>query len=143
MRNFPIRTTPSTVKRIVTTPSTLQRVDPALVAAALGAEPTGDKLPSAGPLTLYALRSEVYRRRKSSGGRPGIEGTDSRAKIPVNAGEWEELEALATTLTSEGNSPSAGQVASVLLSMALESVRSETNRRELGERLSAQKGSKT
>lgn len=143
MKNFPIRTTPSTVQRIVTTPSTLQRIDPALVAAALGAEPTGDKLPAAGPITLYALRAELYRRRKSSGGRPGIEGTDSRAKIPVNAGEWEELEALATTLASEGNSPSAGQVASVLLSMAIESVRAEPSRRQLSERLAKQKGSQT
>ena len=74
-------------------------------------------------MTLYALRTELYRRRVSSGGRPGIAGTDQRVKIPVSDQDWTQLEELASTLGSASSSPSAGQVASVLLSLALESVK--------------------
>lgn len=119
----PFRKTPSTVRPIQTTPSTIRKVDPAKVAAALGAEPTGERVPHAGPLTLYALRTELYRRRQSSGGRPGIAGTDQRVKIPVSDHDWARLEALAAELSGPGSSPSAGQVASILLSLALDSVK--------------------
>jgi hypothetical protein len=68
----------------------------------------------------------LLRRRQSSGGRPGIEGTDFRAKIPVGDQEWQRLEALAESLSAEGFSPSAGQVASVLLSIALRSMNADT-----------------
>jgi hypothetical protein len=54
--------------------------------------------------------------------RPGIAGTSFRAKIPLGEQEWQRLEALAESLSAEGFSPSPGQVASVLLSIALRSV---------------------
>lgn len=139
----PIITTEPTVKRLVLVEPTVRRIDPLEVAKALGGEPTGDKIPHAAPITLYALRAELFRRRKSSGGRPGIEGADQRVKIPVSDREWTELESLATTLSSEGVSPSAGQVASVLLSMALESVHSEPNRKQLREKLAEREGTAT
>ncbi|MBO0697117.1 MAG: hypothetical protein J2P46_01865 [Zavarzinella sp.] len=120
---LPFRRTSSTVRRIEVTESTVRRIDPAEVAKALGAEPTGDRVPPAGPLSLYALRSELYRRRVSSGGRPGIAGTDQRVKIPVSDQDWAQLEELASKLASTGASPSPGQVASVLLSLALESIK--------------------
>jgi len=66
----------STIRPIQTMESTLRRLDPAEVAKALGAEPTGDTIPDASPITLYALRAELYRRRISKGGRPGIDGAD-------------------------------------------------------------------
>jgi hypothetical protein len=77
-----------------------------------------------GPITFYALRQELLRRRQSSGGRPGIEGTSFRAKIPVGEPDWQRLEALAASLSAHGFAPSAGQVASVLLSIALQAVTS-------------------
>ena len=77
---------------------------------------------SPGPITLYALRQELLGRRQSSGGRPRIEGTSFRAKIPLGERDWQRLETLAATLSAEGFSPSAGQVGSVLLSLALRSL---------------------
>jgi hypothetical protein len=118
-----IYTTEPTVPRIRTSEATMPRVDPQLVAEALGGEPCPERLEGQpGPITLYALRQELLRRRQSSGGRPGIEGTSFRAKIPLGNPDWQRLETLAATLSGEGFSPSAGQVGSVLLSIALQSL---------------------
>ena len=118
-----IRLTDPTVSRIRATEGPLPRVEPQVVAEALGAEqnpePRGG---SPGPLTLFAVRSELFRRLQSRGGRPGLEGTTFRAKIPLDQTEWERLETLAASFAGEGFSPSAGQVASVLLSLALRTV---------------------
>jgi hypothetical protein len=121
-----IRPSEPTLPRIKATSPRVRRIDPQTVAKELGGEELTDHVQvRPGPLTLYALRSELWQRRQSSGGRPGIEGTSLRAKIPLNEQDWKRLEALATSLSSEGCSPSAGQVASVLLSMALRSVAEE------------------
>lgn len=118
-----IRTVEPTVKRIRATEPAVRRLDPKAVADALGAEPCPEHIEGRpGPLTLYALRTELLRRRQSSGGRPGIEGTSFRAKIPVAEQDWQRLEAVAASLAAEGFSPSPGQVASVLLSVAVRSV---------------------
>jgi len=136
-----------TVARLELQEPTVRRLDPAEVAQALGAEPTGDKVPNAGPLTLYALRAELYRRRISKGGRPGIDGADQRPKIPVSDQDWADLEKLAAELGGPGHSPSAGQVASILLSLAIESVKNETKpqpeSRPMGERLAEKVSSRT
>jgi hypothetical protein len=118
-----IRTTEPTAPRIRTSEPTMQHVDPRAVGKALGGEPCSERLEgSPGPITLYALRQELLGRRQSSGGRPGIEGTSFRAKIPLGEHDWQRLETLAATLSAEGFSPSAGQVGSVLLSLALRSL---------------------
>jgi hypothetical protein len=140
-----IRPTEPTVPRIRPTEPTVRRLDPEAVAEALGGEPYAERPGGRpGPLTLDALREELLRRRQSSGGRPGIEGTDFRAKIPVGEQEWQRLEALAESLSAEGFSPSAGQVASVLLSIALRSVNADAQGgaavvQELATRLGAEK----
>jgi hypothetical protein len=121
-----IRASEPTVQPIRTGEPTVRRLDPQAVAAALGAEASPEQIEGRpGPLTLYALRQELLRRRQSSGGRPGIEGTNFRAKIPVGDHDWQRLEALASSLSAEGFSPSAGQVASVLLSITLRSLTPE------------------
>jgi hypothetical protein len=118
-----IRSSEPTVPRIRATDPAVARLDPQSVAEALGGESGPERLEGKpGPLTLYALRQELLRRRQSSGGRPGIEGTSFRAKIPLADCDWQRLETLATTLSGEGFSPSAGQVGSVLLSLALRSL---------------------
>lgn len=115
-----------TVPRVRPTEPTVERIDPQAVAKALGGEPCPERIArGASPITIYGLRQEMLRRRQSSGGRPGLEGTDFRAKIPVADQEWRQLEDLATAMSAEGFSPSAGQVASVLLSLALRSVVSD------------------
>jgi hypothetical protein len=120
-----IQTSDPTVKRLRASGSTVQRLDPKTVADALGGEPCPERIEGQpGPVTLYALRQELLRRRHSTGGRPRIEGTSFRAKVPVGEQDWHRLEAIAASLSVQGFTPSAGQVASVLLSIALRSVTS-------------------
>jgi hypothetical protein len=76
------------------------------------------------PITLFAVREELVQRLQSSGGRPGLAGTTRRAKIPLSDEEWLRLEELAASLSSPGFAPSAGQVASVLLTLSLDAVAS-------------------
>jgi len=128
-----IPTSDPTVKRIRTSDPTVRRLDPKTVADALGGELCPERIEGQpGPVTLYALRQELLRRRQSSGGRPGIEGTSFRAKVPVGDQDWHRLEAIAASLSAQGFTPSAGQVASVLLSMALRSVTTDL-KEEAGE----------
>lgn len=122
-----LRASEPTARRIKLKEPAVRRIDPQAVATALGAEPCPERVEGRpGPVTLYALRSELMRRRQSSGGRPGIEGTALRAKIPLTQKDWRKLEALASSLSRAGFSPSAGQVASVLLSLALRSVTADS-----------------
>ncbi len=100
------------------------RIDASQVAAALGGEPITARIDgNPASVTLYALRAELFRRRQSGGGRPRIEGTNQRVKIPLSDQDWTELEKLAGELTSAGFSPSPGQIASVLLHAAIQSIR--------------------
>jgi hypothetical protein len=116
-------TTKSTQPRITVTGKTQRRIDPAEVAAALGAEPVpGEIQGNPGPVALYALRAEILRRRHSTGGRPGIEGASERVKIPLSEDDWHRLEQIAASMSASGFSPSPAQVASVLLSAAIQSV---------------------
>ncbi len=101
----------------------MPRIEPTQIAAALGAEVlSGESVTAANPFTLYAVRAEIFRRLQSSGGRPALEGTTRRTKIPVSDQEWHDLEAIAAAVAAEGCTPSAGQIASVLLNLALQSV---------------------
>lgn len=112
---------PSTVPKLVIKSSTLPKLDPAEVAKALGAKPTSSKVENAqGPITLFALRQELFRRLTSSGGRPALPDADKVGKVPLNEKQWARLEELAAAISEDGFSPSAGQVANVLLGWALE-----------------------
>jgi hypothetical protein len=104
-------------------------IDPAIVAEALGAEETGMTSGREGSLvSAFQVRSELIHRLRSSGGRPALEGATRRVKIPVTESQWQELEELAASFTDLGFVPSAGQVASVLISLSLPIARSERNR---------------
>src|SRR5262245_36869865 len=118
-----IRNTGPTEKPIRNTGPTLPRIEPSQIAAALGAERTGVKLEDAlSPLTRFVVRQELVRRLQSSGGRPALAGVSRRAKIPLSDAEWLELEELAADISSPGFAPTPGQVASVLLTLALQKV---------------------
>src|SRR5579884_74435 len=120
-----IRTTETTLRPIRDTSRPLRQIDPGQVQQALGAEEVPAALTEAlAPLTLFALREELVNRLQSSGGRPGLEGMTRRTKIPLSDKDWEKLEELAAAIASPGFAPSAGQVASVLLSLSLHSVAS-------------------
>jgi hypothetical protein len=121
-----IKTTEATLRPIRDTGRVLPRIDPAQVQAALGGEEASEGLVEAlAPLTLFAVREELVNRLQSSGGRPALAGTTRRAKIPLSDKEWEQLEELAAAVAAPGFAPSAGQVASVLLSLSLQSVASQ------------------
>jgi hypothetical protein len=108
-------------KKIIDTGPTRPKLDPAKVAealgsAALGAAPDG----ASGPFTLFALRQELFRRLQSTGGRPGLPDTDNVTKVPTSEKQRKRLEELTAAVAGEGFSPSAGQVANVLLTWALD-----------------------
>jgi hypothetical protein len=105
------------------------RIDPAVVTEALGGEETGIPLRRQGdPVSSFQIRSELLNRLQSSGGRPALKDASRRVKIPVTESQWQELEDLAASFADLGFVPSAGQVASVLLSLSLPSAKSEPNR---------------
>jgi hypothetical protein len=123
-----IRTTEPTLKTIRDKGPTLPRIEPGTVEAALGAEESGGRLEAAlAPISLFAVREELVKRLQSSGGRPALTGTSRRAKIPLGDKEWLELEELAAALASPGFAPTAGQVASVLLTLSVRSVASQAS----------------
>jgi hypothetical protein len=118
-----IKTTEATLKPIRDASPPLPRVEPVRVQEALGAEPTAEGLAEVlAPVTLFTVREELVRRLQSSGGRPGLSGVSRRAKIPLSDQEWLGLEELAAAISSPGFAPTAGQVASVLLTLSLHSV---------------------
>jgi hypothetical protein len=96
------------------------RIDPELVAEELSAQriATVAEL-RGGAAALFALREDLARRLVSTGGRPCLEGTARRQKIPLSDEDWTALEKLAKGLSDEELRPTAGQVASVLLHHAL------------------------
>jgi len=115
-----IQVAESTQKPIRVAASSQPRVEPQQIEAALGAEASVERLEEVlAPVTLLALREELASRRQPSGGRPGLSGVTRRVKIPLSDKEWLELEELAAAVSSPGFAPSAGQVASVLLTSAL------------------------
>ena len=115
-----------TVKRVRDVGPKMRKLDAAEVAKALGGEPTGLKtLGSLAPISLMNVRVALFDRLQSNGGRPSLSGTTRRVKIPISDIEWAKLEAMAAEMSSEGFSPSPGQVAGVLLSNAIQSVTSD------------------
>ena len=103
----PLKLSEPTVSRLELVEPTVARLDPAAVAAALGAEPTGDRIPPAGPVTRYAMRAELFRRRSAE--------AKARTRVTLSDPVWARLEQQAGDL---GASP--GQLADVLVSMALD-----------------------
>lgn len=90
------------------------------VAKALGGERLKVRLPRApSPVRLLAVRGELARALRSTGGRPRISGTSRRQKIPLAEADWAQLEELAMRISGGGPQTTAGQVASVILHLAL------------------------
>jgi hypothetical protein len=109
--------------RIENTGKKYPRLEPSEIATALGAEPIDIKVgDSSSPLSLMQLQQELLQRLQSSGGRPALTDTSSRKKIPLSDRQWTKLEEIAAAAAAPGFSPSAGQVASILLAHALQSL---------------------
>jgi hypothetical protein len=98
-------------------PNKERRLDPAELAAALGAELVPGATVSAGsPLSKLAERQEIARRIQAVG---NAERADA---IAVSKQEWAQIKSIAAAVSDPTCTPSAGQVAHVLLKMALHSV---------------------
>ncbi len=105
------------------TSKTVPRLDVPKIAEALGAEPSDVGFDFfGGPLCLKQVQDELRQRLKSTGGRPALSDASRRTKIPLNENQWGQLEEIATEVASPGFSPSAGQIASVLISLSLRSL---------------------
>ena len=102
-------------RQIVDISPKAKRLAPELVEKAFGARPAGS---SAG-LDLFTVREAMERMLQSSGGRPSLERASSQAKIPKIASDWEKLERLVVSFADLKHKPSIGQVAALVLHLAL------------------------
>ncbi len=109
------------VRKIVDTGSRQRRIDPQHVGEALGPEQAAFILPAEqGPFSLFAVREALVNAIQSPRGRPAIKGASRRQKIPLREDEWSQLCELAVSLRKAGVKTTAGQLASILLHMALQ-----------------------
>ena len=95
------------------------------IQAALGAEHVGNSSKGSGVLALRFLRQELATRLRSTGGRPALEGAESRKKIPMTDAEWKQLVSLVDALKARGVKATPAQVASILLHKALMELREQ------------------
>ncbi|MBN1424016.1 hypothetical protein JXA88_05600 [Candidatus Fermentibacteria bacterium] len=116
-----IRTSDTRVTKICPAENAVRRVPGKQVAAALGAEAVeGAPIPHGSPIALLAIREEIHRRLRSRGGRPSLDKTLRRQKIPITDEEWAKLQRLAARLGSQRMKVTPGQLASLLLHRSLE-----------------------
>jgi hypothetical protein len=71
------------------------------------------------PSPLTSLREHLAAALKSTGGRPALEGTARRQKIPMSDSDWAMLEELALGFRADGVHVTAGQVGAQLLHEAI------------------------
>ncbi len=106
-------------RAISKTPPRARGVDQAAFAEFMGAEPVA-RVPQGGsPLSIAAVRRQLFESLRSAGGRPALEGTTRRQKIPMSDSDWQALADLARSLSQEGAAVSAGQVAAQILRSAI------------------------
>jgi hypothetical protein len=105
---------------------TRKRLSPELLATSLGAEPAGTVAKGGNPFAAYLLREELFRRLRSSGGRPGLDGAEIRPKVPMRREQWRILGGIAKSVETETFHPTPTQVASILLDVAIERFTQDT-----------------
>lgn len=114
------------------TSKVLPRLEPSQVKTTLGAEDSELVRRAFGsPLALVLVRQELLERLRSTGGRPSLADTSRRVKIPLGERQWEELEQIASEVATPEFSPSAGQIASVLITLSLRSLREDRSPRRI------------
>jgi hypothetical protein len=105
-----------------------RRIDPSVLENSVGA---GETIPGPAqtdtPLGFVAVRQELAGALRSTGGRPGFPGAERR-KIPVTEPVWRIVAHAAETMAGPGFHPSAAQVASAILAVAVRTLAPETIR---------------
>jgi hypothetical protein len=121
--------------RIEVKGSALPRIEPAELAAALNAEPCGEiHANGLDTLALGELGHELLKRLRSTGGRPALEGTTERCKVPLTPDDIAKLEQIITVMEAEtGKRPALGQIASVILSAHLKALGNVPEKRAHGD----------
>ena len=110
-----------TKRRSVLTGIPKQRVNVSDLAAAFGAvEATAAPGAGGSPVSWFAVRDEVAKRLRSTGGRPRLPDAEPR-KVTLTDEEWDMVKQLTDAMADSGFRPSAGQVAGVLLGQAIRS----------------------
>jgi hypothetical protein len=102
-----------------------RRIDPAELAEALGAKPTGRPAPgNADLMDLAELGTQLLDRLRSSGGRPALADATVHCRVPLSAEDMKALEALVAQVgESTGAKPSVGQLVSVLVRLHLNALK--------------------
>jgi hypothetical protein len=92
-----------------------RRIMPEEIEKGLRAERAGT-VPSGGsPISAYMVRRELFRRLRSTGGRPALDGADIKPKIPMRQSQWKKLEQLAKRVETDNFHATPAQLASVIL----------------------------
>jgi hypothetical protein len=106
----------------VVEPRTRRRITAEEVEKGLGAERVAS-VPSGGsPISAYDLRQVLFRRLRSTGGRPALDGTDMKPKIPMTRSRWQKLERLAELVKGDNFHPTPTQLASVILDTGIDQI---------------------
>lgn len=93
-----------------------RKIEAKEIAKALGAEIIHREPRANGsPLAMAALRQEIVSRLASTGGRPGLQGTKVRPKIPLTSEDWNGLEKIAEAFTTKGVNATPAHVASAII----------------------------
>src|SRR3984893_18975391 len=103
-----------------------RRIDAAEFAAALGANPTGQQVRrDLDPLALAELGTQLLHRLRSSGGRPALADATVNCRVPLSAEDIKTLETMVAQIgVSTGANPSVGQLASVIVRLHLNALKS-------------------
>jgi len=106
-----------------------RRIDPEELARALGANPVGQQVSgSLDPMALAELGTQLRERLRSSGGRPALADATINCRVPLSAEDVKMLESiLAKVGASTGVKPSVGQLASVIVRLHLNALKSATD----------------
>jgi hypothetical protein len=104
----------------ISEPRTRRRITSEEIETGLGAERAG-AVPSGGsPISAYAVRQELSRRLRSTGGRRALAEADVRPKVPMRQSQWKKLAELARRVESDSFHPTAAQLASVILDAGID-----------------------
>lgn len=101
-------------------PRTRRRITPEEIEKGLGAERAGTAPAGGSPISAHAVRRELFRRLRSTGGRPALAEADIKPKIPMRQSQWEKLEDLARRVESDSFRPTPAQLASVILDAGID-----------------------
>src|SRR5438552_16578840 len=101
--------------RIVDKPQ--RRIEPAELAAALGAEACAERIgANLDPISLAELGTQLLRRLRSSGGRPALCDATEFCRVPLSAEDMKALEKISAQIEQKtGAKPSPGQIASIIV----------------------------